>query len=97
MNNTVQTNLVRSSEDEDLAFVLQKPRSFNYEHRPKPAFRCSRDVVVKVIATGLCGSDVSIPEVFPSLTYFQYVPTSWSNRSITGNMVASVLTSFRTQ
>lgn len=39
-------------------FVLQEQGRFLYEVRPKPGLRSTRDVVVKVMVTGLCGSDV---------------------------------------
>jgi L-iditol 2-dehydrogenase len=41
------------------SFVLSAAREFSYEERPAPELRTSRDVRVRVIATGLCGSDVS--------------------------------------
>lgn len=39
-------------------FVLTPAREFHYEERPVPELRTSRDIRVRVIATGLCGSDV---------------------------------------
>lgn len=44
----------------DLAFVLSVDRQFSFERRKKPELVTPRDVIVEVIATGLCGSDVSI-------------------------------------
>ena len=41
------------------AFVLHPGGTFSYEERSKPTVQTSRDVVVQVMATGLCGSDVS--------------------------------------
>lgn len=39
--------------------VLQKPGSFTWETR-KISQRCAgREILVKVVATGICGSDVS--------------------------------------
>ncbi|KAL4938788.1 hypothetical protein BDV06DRAFT_46905 [Aspergillus oleicola] len=40
------------------AFVLYPGGKFGYEERAIPALETERDVVVRVIATGLCGSDV---------------------------------------
>jgi len=46
-------------EEADLAFVLGVNREFGFEARPRPKPATSKDVVVKVMATGICGSDVS--------------------------------------
>ena len=35
--------------------------SFYYETREIPTLQSDRDVIVRVVATGLCGSDVRIP------------------------------------
>ncbi|GAB7364597.1 hypothetical protein MBLNU230_g5402t1 [Neophaeotheca triangularis] len=40
------------------SFVLSPERTFSYEDREKPAVQSPRDVVVQIVATGLCGSDV---------------------------------------
>ncbi|GAM37715.1 hypothetical protein TCE0_026f07855 [Talaromyces pinophilus] len=40
------------------AFVLHPGGSFHYEERDIPTLHSERDVLVQVIATGLCGSDV---------------------------------------
>ncbi|GFG07273.1 probable D-xylulose reductase A [Aspergillus udagawae] len=40
------------------AFVLHPGGSFHYEQRAIPTLRSERDVLVRIIATGLCGSDV---------------------------------------
>ena len=40
------------------SFVLSPERQFSFENRSIPALRTSRDVRVRIIATGLCGSDV---------------------------------------
>jgi hypothetical protein len=41
------------------AFVLYPGGSFGYEKRDIPTLQAERDVLVRVVATGLCGSDVS--------------------------------------
>lgn len=42
--------------------VLQKGGSaFYYETHEIPTLQSDRDVIVRVVATGLCGSDVCIP------------------------------------
>ncbi|KAF2134002.1 GroES-like protein, partial [Dothidotthia symphoricarpi CBS 119687] len=40
------------------ALVLSPSLEFSYEERTIPTFRTSRDVIVRIIATGLCGSDI---------------------------------------
>ncbi|KAK9859159.1 hypothetical protein MYU51_016225 [Penicillium brevicompactum] len=40
------------------AFVLHPGGTFSYEERSKPTIQTSRDVIVQIMATGLCGSDV---------------------------------------
>ncbi|CRG82807.1 L-iditol 2-dehydrogenase [Talaromyces islandicus] len=40
------------------AFVLHPGGSFTFEDRSTPTLQSDRDVIVQVIATGLCGSDV---------------------------------------
>lgn len=35
--------------------------SFYYENRGVPALETDRDVIVRIVATGLCGSDVLSP------------------------------------
>ncbi|RAL11870.1 NAD(P)-dependent alcohol dehydrogenase [Aspergillus homomorphus CBS 101889] len=47
-----------STQDNNLAAVLKPGGSFYYENRELPAINSDRDVIVKIIATGLCGSDV---------------------------------------
>jgi L-iditol 2-dehydrogenase len=54
-------------------FVLSPAREFYYDETPIPELRTSRDVRVRVVATGLCGSDVGcrslgVP-VVPSFTF----------------------------
>lgn len=43
------------------SFVLSPSRTFSFEDRPVPELQTRRHVRVRVIATGLCGSDVSTP------------------------------------
>ncbi|KAJ9647012.1 Endo-1,4-beta-xylanase 2 [Coniosporium tulheliwenetii] len=40
------------------AFVLLETRKFGFEERPMPTLQSPRDVLIRVIATGLCGSDI---------------------------------------
>lgn len=40
------------------SFVLRPDKQFHFENRPIPRLRSTRDVRVRIIATGLCGSDV---------------------------------------
>ncbi|KAE8154080.1 chaperonin 10-like protein [Aspergillus avenaceus] len=40
------------------ASVLSPERTFSYEERAIPTLQSERDVIVRVVATGLCGSDV---------------------------------------
>ncbi|KAF2183299.1 sorbitol dehydrogenase [Zopfia rhizophila CBS 207.26] len=40
------------------AFVLRPTGEFFYEERPPPILRSSRDVLVRIMVTGLCGSDI---------------------------------------
>ncbi|KIV98949.1 chlorophyll synthesis pathway protein BchC [Verruconis gallopava] len=42
----------------DRAFVLRKLGEFYYEDRPQPSLQSPRDVLVQIVATGLCGSDI---------------------------------------
>jgi hypothetical protein len=41
------------------AFVLQRAGQFAFEERPAPTPCSSREILVRIIATGVCGSDVS--------------------------------------
>ena len=41
------------------AFVLNSSRNFSFEDRLLPELKSTRHVRVRVVATGLCGSDVS--------------------------------------
>lgn len=41
------------------SFVLHPSRTFSFESRPLPELQTSRHVRIKIVATGLCGSDVS--------------------------------------
>jgi hypothetical protein len=69
----VEPSLVLRAEAQDSArnvneaFVLSPARHFTFENRPIPEFRSSRDVRVRIVATGLCGSDVC--DLFPLDTY----------------------------
>lgn len=42
------------------SFVLDPNLSFSYEDREIPQIQDSRDIIVRVVATGVCGSDVSL-------------------------------------
>jgi hypothetical protein len=44
----------------NLSFVLDPNLSFSYEEREIPKVENSRDIVVRVVSTGVCGSDVSL-------------------------------------
>ncbi|KAL2832590.1 chaperonin 10-like protein [Aspergillus cavernicola] len=50
--------VTHSTQTVNQALILHPGGSFTYEERPKPTLQSDRDVIVKVIATGLCGSDV---------------------------------------
>ncbi|KAH4956770.1 hypothetical protein HBI78_196480 [Parastagonospora nodorum] len=52
--NMETTSLPKTNE----SFVLSPERQFSFENRSIPALRTSRDVRVRIIATGLCGSDI---------------------------------------
>jgi hypothetical protein len=77
------------------AFVLHPGGKFAFEERPKPTLQSDRDVIVRVIATGLCGSDVSeMASNFPISLFLHYsifrdaIENNTSPyRSITGNTV----------
>ncbi|OJJ31250.1 hypothetical protein ASPWEDRAFT_54513 [Aspergillus wentii DTO 134E9] len=45
-------------ESSHTAFVLHPGGSFTYEERKVPSLQSDRDVLVRIMATGLCGSDV---------------------------------------
>jgi threonine dehydrogenase-like Zn-dependent dehydrogenase len=42
------------------SFVLDRDLSFRYEDRSVPTVQDTRDVIVRIVATGVCGSDVSL-------------------------------------
>jgi len=42
------------------SFVLDRDLSFRYEDRSIPTVQDARDVIVRIVATGVCGSDVSV-------------------------------------
>ncbi|OBT66796.1 hypothetical protein VE03_03993 [Pseudogymnoascus sp. 23342-1-I1] len=44
--------------EENRVFVLRRKGEFDYETRPTPELPTSRHVLVKVMATGICGSDI---------------------------------------
>jgi L-iditol 2-dehydrogenase len=44
---------------QNVAFVLERIGNFKYEKRDIPNLPSKRHVRVRVVATGLCGSDVS--------------------------------------
>ncbi|KAJ4287159.1 Endo-1,4-beta-xylanase 2 [Kalmusia sp. IMI 367209] len=46
------------TENTNYSFVLSPSRQFSYEEKSIPELRKSTDVRVRVIATGLCGSDI---------------------------------------
>ncbi|KAL4876382.1 chaperonin 10-like protein [Aspergillus karnatakaensis] len=50
--------IAKNDQPENQAFVLYPGGKFGYEERKKPVLQTHRDVIVQVIATGLCGSDV---------------------------------------
>lgn len=47
-----------SATSSNLSFVLEKPFSVKYEERPMPEITSPKDVIVRVVFTGICGSDV---------------------------------------
>ncbi|CAI7678541.1 hypothetical protein N7533_003881 [Penicillium manginii] len=48
----------KSSPTANPAFVLHPGGKFTYEQRAVPDLETDRDVIVRIVATGLCGSDV---------------------------------------
>ncbi|KAF7121773.1 hypothetical protein CNMCM5793_009326 [Aspergillus hiratsukae] len=50
--------VARPNQAVNQAFVLHPGGSFDYEQRAVPTLGSDRDVLVRIIATGLCGSDV---------------------------------------
>ncbi|KAI9935127.1 hypothetical protein ASPWEDRAFT_31457 [Aspergillus wentii DTO 134E9] len=48
----------QEKKDVNHALVLHPGGAFNYQERDIPVIQSDRDVIVRVIATGLCGSDV---------------------------------------
>ncbi|KAH7072266.1 chaperonin 10-like protein [Paraphoma chrysanthemicola] len=53
-----QSKAALYTEHVNKSFVLSPSRQFSFESRPVPQLQTSRDVLVRVIATGLCGSDI---------------------------------------
>ncbi|KAL0260944.1 Endo-1,4-beta-xylanase 2 [Diplodia seriata] len=54
------SNIVNATETPQVndAFVLKPGGQFYYEQRPVPTEVTGRDVLIRVVATGICGSDV---------------------------------------
>ncbi|KAJ5049977.1 putative D-xylulose reductase A [Penicillium chrysogenum] len=50
--------VTKAAQTANQAFVLHKGGTFAFEERSKPTLQSDRDVIVRVMATGLCGSDV---------------------------------------
>lgn len=73
-NNTV--NMVETNH----AFVLSPSRTFSFEDRPLPELKSSRHVRVRIVATGLCGSDVRAAK-----RSHGFINVDIDTRSITGN------------
>ncbi len=72
----------------DNSFVLDTNGKFYYDERPITPLRTSRHVRVRIVATGLCGSDVSRPLLLHGVvTMFT---TDKRTRFTTGNMDALV-------
>jgi hypothetical protein len=76
-----------SHQGTNVAFVFGPTRRFTFEKRSIPELRSSRDVRVRIVATGLCGSDVS--DLFPFNTYHTDLTihvdpllATWTYRSI---------------
>ena len=58
LTDNYQIALEKLQENECL--VLSKESPLSYETRPIPALHSDRHVLVEIIATGLCGSDVPL-------------------------------------
>ncbi|KAJ5479780.1 hypothetical protein N7530_005289 [Penicillium desertorum] len=50
--------VTKAAQTANQAFMLHPGGKFTFEERSKPAIQSDRDVIVRVMATGLCGSDV---------------------------------------
>ncbi|KAJ6183958.1 hypothetical protein N7519_005259 [Penicillium mononematosum] len=50
--------VTKAAQTANQAFVLHPGGTFAFEERSKPTLQSDRDVIVRVMATGLCGSDV---------------------------------------
>ena len=70
-------------EETNESFVLSPSRQFAFEQRPIPKLRTSRDVRVRIIATGLCGSDVRCTHVsdIPPTNRVNFVDSLLATRS----------------
>ena len=42
--------------------MLDRDLSFRYEDRSVPTVQDARDVIVRIVATGVCGSDVGLED-----------------------------------
>jgi hypothetical protein len=51
-------NGTRRTVETNCAFVLSPSMAFSFENRPMPKLQTLRHVRIRVVATGLCGSDV---------------------------------------
>ncbi|TID21242.1 chlorophyll synthesis pathway protein BchC [Venturia nashicola] len=51
-------DVVAGEKKNNKSFVLEKQGVFGFQDRPFPSLRSSRDVLVRIEATGICGSDV---------------------------------------
>ncbi|KAF2683177.1 GroES-like protein, partial [Lentithecium fluviatile CBS 122367] len=57
-HSTRVSSLEKLTDEINFSCVLSASRKFSFEERLVPTLRSSRDVRVRVIATGLCGSDI---------------------------------------
>jgi len=76
-------SLISSSTTMNTSFVLSPTRQFAYEKRPLTPLPTPRHVRVRIIATGLCGSDVCVTPSYEALPI-----ANVTSISITGNMDA---------
>jgi hypothetical protein len=90
-NVQLPTSASRDGVETNRSFVLTLSGTFSFEDRPVPELPSQRHVRIRVIATGLCGSDVSASS---SIAYSRldrretHTESNPSNRFITGNMDA---------
>ena len=57
----------------NLSFVLDPNLSFSYEEREIPKVEDSRDIIVRIVSTGVCGSDVSANDRGLTLSAIQHI------------------------